>query len=238
MARLSLHVVLLLAAGCAERPLAAHSLPELVSTAPARPTPISVAEPLLVAGERMAWNVSWRGLDVGRVQLAVGNERRRAVTVTSEFTTQGLAARMAPVRHELTTLIDGGTGLPLDGIDVLFTDGVSKRAEYTNERFRSDEVHTFHTALATLRAWAQPRAQPGYLMVLHQRDLYRVDVATPTVEQQRLRVDGRAAKLENDGKPMSFTLWLSLDAARIPLALEIDDGRGRVAAELIDRETL
>jgi hypothetical protein len=238
MARLSLLLLLFLAASCAEQSLAAQPLPELMSPEPGRLSPISVADPVLVNGERLAWDVSWRGLQVGRVQLAVGNERRRAVTVTSEFTTAGMAARMAPMRHQLTTLVDGNTGLPLDGIDILVTDGVSKRAEYTNERFRSDEVHTFHSALAVLRAWAKPNAKAGYVMVLHQRDLYRVDVASPTVEDQRLRVDGSAAESENSGKPIAITLWFSLDAARVPLALEVEDGRGRVAAELIERETL
>jgi len=238
MAFSSLLVVALLAAGCAERPLAATPLPDLVSTEPAQPIRISVAEPIVVAGERMAWNVSWRGLEVGRVQHAVGNERRRAVTVTSEFVTRGMAARIAPMRHELTTLLDGNSGLPLGGIDILSADGVSKRAEYTNERFRSDEVHTFHSALATLRAWVKPRANPGYVMVLHQRTLYRVDVATPTVEAERLRVDARAVESEKRGNFVALTLWFSLDAAHVPVALEVDDDRGRVAAELIEREIL
>ena len=91
-------------------------------------------------------------------------------------------------------------------------------------------AHTLHSALGWVRAWARADAAPAELYVVHDGDLYRVDLATPTRDtvddKPALRVDGHAGAL-------SISLWLSTDAAHLPLRIVARTGSLQITAQLI-----
>jgi hypothetical protein len=51
-----------------------------------------------------------------------------------------------------------------------------------------------------------------------------------------VRLEPRLYQPEPERKPVNATLWLSADERRIPLALEVEAGFGRVRAELVAYE--
>lgn len=201
-------------AACAERPLPVQPLPTLVSEAPRRVEAIASA-PLWLGGEQLSWDVSWRGVSVGRAHLATGDAHRDAPsramrTVRSRFRTHGLAARMSTLRHDLATR---------EGDPVL----------------RRDRVHTLHSAIATLRAWATPERPAAYLIVRFDDVSYRLDVARPMRDSSHLRVDCRLTPRGERAGAFALSMWLTDDALRVPARVEIEDRRGRVTAQLIER---
>jgi len=203
--------------GCAEQPLPAQPLPPLVRDAPRERAPISVDEPLVIPGERLAWDVAWRGLSVGTLQLATNAQADGApgappaVAMRSELRLHGFAARVAPVHHDLTTTV--------------------ARAAVRGERARD-----VHGAVAILRAWSRSPVPPGYLMVRFRGARYRVDVNSPRAESGSIRVDGRVVRVgERQEVALSFTMWLSAEPSRIPQRLEAEHDGDHIVAELIDR---
>jgi len=204
-------------AGCAEKPLPAQPLPPLVRDAPRERAPIAVDEPLLIPGERLAWDVAWRGLSVGTLQLAT-NARADgapgappAVVMRSELRLHGLAARVASVHHDLTTTVE--------------------RAAVRGERARD-----VHDAVAILRAWSRSPAAPAYLMVQFRGARYRVDVNSPRDESGSIRVEGRVVRVgDRQEVALSFTLWMSAEPARVPQRIEAEHDGDHIVAELIDR---
>ena len=97
-----------------------------------------------------------------------------------------------------------------------------------------------------------PPPAPGRtetLQVLEGRALWRVTLTTAGTQPlpdssaatPALRIDGRIDPILYDGRPDSgdrpnrtFTLWLSNDAARVPLRMSIPVGIGNVVVELIE----
>jgi len=190
-------------------------LPALVADAPSRAESITVA-PLWIAGEQLTWDVSWRGLSVGRAHLTTGQVRpaapsQVAVSVRSRLTTHGIAAKVSNIHHELATIA----------------------ARELRER---DHVHSIHSALATVRAWVA-RGRSGYLVMRYQRAVYRLDVARPVRVASQLRVDCRLTRVRAnaDARPLAIALLLSDDAAFVPMSVEVTGHRGRVTATLIER---
>ena len=236
--RHALLVVLL--CSCGEPKLVAKPLPELIAN-PTR-APISVSQLVLPDGERLRWEVHHKGFTIGRAELVVGGAR-----ITSRFRTSQLASMFARAEHELTTTLAHAGTYPDHATEKLDVDGETTSYEVMFDRSVyviggkprriADGVgHTMHSALGTLRAWAVPRARPGFLMVLHAGELYRLDVDTPSPEDWRgtpaLKIEGRIASAEL--KPILVTLWLTANAARTPIRIAIAHDGKQIDAEKIE----
>jgi len=216
-------------------------LPELVVAQP--PTaPIAVRELVLIPQEKMIWDVQWKGLTIGRVELAVGDD-----DVHSRFQTGAIVSTMTSVHHELATALDRAGARPASQHETLVVDGDTRTidAAFDDAGYRIDDgapratpgvrVHTLHTALGALRAWARPGAQPGFLTVLVAGEPLRLELAEPVAEalQDRpaLRIDGR---VRGGQQPASITIWLRAGEDRTPLRIELASETARVTAELVE----
>ncbi|MEM9493283.1 MAG: DUF3108 domain-containing protein, partial [Myxococcota bacterium] len=169
-------------------------LPPLL--APAASSAAPVHRLLFHPGENMIFDVRWRGMSAGQVQLAVDSfppPGAKTVTVHSEFKTAGVAATIVRIRHQLRSLIDLGQHRPLDSSELLVEGRDSHQIEVIFERWRyrlgrgapvqalpeRHLAHSAHSALGALRAWAGSGATAGHLYVLLGRHLHRVAVAEP-----------------------------------------------------------
>jgi hypothetical protein len=218
-------------------------LPELV-VARSPVAPIIVRELLLVPQEKMIWDVHWKGLTVGRLELTVG-----ADDVNSRFKTGAIVSTMTAVNHELATLVDRLGARPDSQHESLTVDGEAKTIDATFDPTgyrinagdlktvqKGIQMHTLHTALGALRAWARPGAKPGFLLMLVAGRELRLELAEPIAEQLQdrptLRVDGRVRGGE---QPASVTIWLHAGEDRTPLRIEIASDDARITAEIVDQ---
>lgn len=232
-------VLLVCLVACGEPKYVAKPLPDLIANP--RRTPISVPSLVLPDGERLRWEVHHKGFTIGRAELIVGGGR-----ITSRFKTSSLASMFAKAEHELmTTLAHAGT-YPDYASERAEVDGARENYEISfdgsvymiggkGRRIPDGVGHTLHSALGVLRAWASPKAQPGYLNVLHAGDLYRLDVDAPTREDWRgtktLKVEGRILGGE---KPILVTFWFTDNDRHIPIRIAISADGKQLDAEKID----
>lgn len=217
-------------------------LPELV-VARSPVAPLAVRELLLVPQEKMIWDVHWKGLTVGRIELAVGTD-----DVHSRFKTAAIVSTVTAVHHELATVVDRLAARPSAQHETLSFDGEAKTIDATFDEvgYRIGDgapkalaggvrVHTLHTALGALRAWARPGARPGFLLMLVGGKELRLELAEPVAEQlsdrAALRVDGRVRGGE---QPAQITIWLHAGEDRTPLRIEVASDDARITAELVD----
>ncbi|MBA2542915.1 MAG: DUF3108 domain-containing protein [Deltaproteobacteria bacterium] len=217
-----------------------QSLPELVRAQPL--TSIRVPAVMMLPGETMTWNVIAKGFTIGRAELVVDDREIR-----SRFETSKLVSTFARVRHELVTVIDRGSARSAS--EVVEIDGETSRSQvqFVGSRYSTaDRVgtvpdgnlgHTLHSALGVIRAWVHPDAHAGFLYVVHDGDVFRIDVARPIVEDLRgtkaLRIDCR---LRGDVQ-VSVTIWLRASDDRMPLRLEVGGDDVHLTAELLETET-
>lgn len=221
-------------------------LPELVVAEPAA-APIAVRELLLPPDEKLIWDVHWKGLTVGRVELTVNGDE-----VHSRFRTSAVVRTVTSIDHELATVLDR-TGaraasqheaLTVDGdaraIDAIFDGAGYRIAGQPAQPVKGGSAHTLHSALGALRAWARPGARPGFLTVLIAGEPVRLEVAEPVAEalQDRatLRIDGRAlgGRALGGAGPITIKLWLRASEDRAPQRIEIATDEARVSAELLE----
>jgi hypothetical protein len=216
-------------------------LPELVMPTPPA-APITVRELLLVPNEKMLWDVHWKGLTVGQIELAV-----EADAVHSRFRTGAIVGTVTSVEHELATVLDRTGARAASQREVMTLDGAARTIEavFDGAGYRIDgqapqtikrgQVHTLHSALGALRAWARPGARPGFLTVLHAGQPIRLEVGEPVAEKlqdrEALRIDGRAT---GGDAPATVTIWLRAGEDRTPLRIELASEDERVTAELIE----
>src|SRR5436305_5149877 len=66
--------------------------------------------PIAVAGETMDYRVSFRGITIGRVEVAVGQpgivDEHAALVIRARGTADGIVAMFADLTWELTTTVD------------------------------------------------------------------------------------------------------------------------------------
>jgi hypothetical protein len=238
-------LALVLLSAC-ERPFPAKPLPELVA-ASAPTTALAVPELLLAPGEKMIWDVYLQGLTIGRAELVVGT-----TDVNSRFRTNSLASSFASARHELATTLDRRGARPRSGSETLELDGETRQisaafdgASYTLDGKSGPHVvpggsapHTMHSALGVLRAWARPKASPGFLYILQLGHLYQLDVARPVTEDLRdtktFRIDGEVRRIDSPSDSIALTLWLAANRDRTPLRIVITTPNAKITAELIE----
>lgn len=225
-------------------PFPVKPLPELVSSAmPVMPLVIPTLT--LVPGESLIWSVHWKGITVGRAELAV-SERE----VRSRFTTDMLASAVVSIQYELETVLDRTADRAISATEKLVIDGETKQVAETfdgasyaidGRSFPLPGGHpgqTLHTALGALRAWAAPDARPGFLFIVHAGQVYRVDVTRPVVEElqgtKTLRVECRVHPEDDKREPFAVTTWLTEDPQRMPIRIEITNAETHITAELLD----
>lgn len=227
--------------------LPVQPLPELVAPQPAA-EPIAVSELLLVPEERMMWDVHWKGLTIGRIELTVG-----ANEVHSRFQTGKLISSVTSIQHELATVLDRTAARAHSQHETLAVDGEARTIDATFDdtgysidgrpaaqaapasAAAGSRVHTLHSALGALRAWARPGAVPGFLVVLVGGEQLRLELGEPVEEALRDRPALRiAARAQGGDAPAAITIWLDAAEDRTPLRIEIANESGRMTAELID----
>lgn len=210
--------------------------------APAGPQPLS-AVTQLVAGEQMVWEVFWRGVSIGRASLTVDAERAH-----SKFTAGILASALADVRYELTTKL--ADHVAREATELVVLDGETTRSELRLDgaRYRINTrpgdvpggtpLHTLHSALGALRAWAAPNASRGYLWLALRGKLYRLDAARPVAETLEgiptLRVECVVRALDPATDQVDVTVWLSTAADHTPVRIVVETNGERIAAQLTE----
>jgi hypothetical protein len=100
------------------------------------------------------------------------------------------------------------------------------------------QLHTLQTALGVVRAWSSAKHAPaGYLWVLHQGRLFRLDVFRPARDEalgiRALRIDGVVRALDG-GPSLAISLWLAANRDRTPLRFVIQGGDNRISAEVVE----
>jgi len=231
---MSFRAALLLASGCAALP-----------PAPPPPTaPAAVPDAALwgIPGETMAYDIRLRGLRVARVDVAVGQlgwiDGHRALIVRSRGTTTGLLSLVTDVTYELTTTLDLDAGHPIvdDERARIVVEGNAESSHH--ERLWSARdiavgVHDLHSAAAALRGW---RGGARVRLIDVEIDDNSIDVALAESRRElvktmpAVRYDGRV----RDRFP--FTVWISDDAARVPLAVHAGSKWGDIDVTLVDYE--
>jgi len=226
-------VVLIFAASC-EGSFAPKPLPELVVPPP--PVVATSVRPLLLPpGESLIWEVHSGGIAIGRAELVVTGDE-----VHSRFSTNALASMLEPVRYELDTALDRAAARPARVDESISVGGEVSResATFAGNRANLDAahvdapgpIHTLHSALGWLRANARLDAPPTLLYILHDRELYRVEVGTPVRESLR---DRPTLRFDVHAGDLGLVVWLSDDAERIPVRIIAKVGDLHIVAELV-----
>ncbi|MEP6859315.1 MAG: DUF3108 domain-containing protein [Deltaproteobacteria bacterium] len=213
-----------------------------VSTASAAVAPTSKVEPslpaLVVPEETMQFQITFRGITVAQVQTAIGKEGfvdgHRAVIIKSAGKSAGFVALLGSIRWELETTLDLDRGVPLHSHEEAWAEMAGQKEHDDDRRdwHDGDTRHDLHSAICTLRGW-QPAAKEsrevriglggGHFSLTIERAGRGIVGGRPAV-----RYDGVAAHESH------FSIWLSDDAARVPLLAETETPLGGVAVELTD----
>ncbi len=213
-----------------------------IAELPGGPLPLP-AETQLVPGEQMVWEVFWRGVSIGNASLSVDGER-----VRSKFTTGILARALADVRYELVTRISGHVAREASELVVLDGDTTRTEMRLDGPRYRLNTrpgdvpggtaLHTLHSALGALRAWATPNVSRGYLWLALRGKLYRLDASRPVAETidgiHSLRVECVVRALDPTIDQVDVTVWLSTGADHTPVRIVVETSGERLAAQLTE----
>lgn len=191
----------------------------------------------------MVWEVYWRGVLIGNASLAVDTRRAR-----STFSTGILARALAEVRYELTTEL--ADRVAREASELVVLDGETTRTELRldGSRYRINTrpgdvpggtaLHTLHSALGALRAWAAPNASRAYLWLALRGKLYRLDATPPASETldgiSTLRVECVVRALDPAMDQAFVTVWLSTSADHTPVRIVVETGGERIAAQLTE----
>jgi hypothetical protein len=192
---------------------------------------------VVTPGERMTWTVRWRGMTVGRAELAVAS---RAVdgllSVASRFRTRGMAESLHPIRLALTTTVDRRTGRPLRALERLRWGKSARTRRYRLGTAAHTNAHSLASAIGVVRARARAGAG-GQFVVLFDRDAYQVEVTAPTPHADGLRVACRAVHTgPGRSETIAIDVILSPPPALAPVRIDIANRDGRVTAELVEHD--
>ena len=189
-----------------------------------------------VPGEAMEYQVSLRGITVGTVQVAVGKagefEGRPAIIVKSRGTSAGFLAVIKNLRWELTTTLDLDTGLPIHELEESWLEEDGEPEHNRSDREGSGEYNV-HAAAGALRGWKSRIGQRAEFDVTI--DHFGIGVEVWDAAREFLATPGKPA-VRYDGiarEKYSFSVWISDDAARVPLLLRTDTKFGAVVVELV-----
>ena len=168
---------------------------------PGPPAQLPHGRPLLIPGESMVFELTFRNVIAGRAVIAVGVpgrvEGRQVLIVRSLLESAGLARWFKTVRDDVHTQVDAALGLPIEHrADMTFGDKHTLVAtrfppgqvvmEYERnhkpkrtKRVRmppGEQVHDFHSALGALRAWMPGPGAAVYYHSASGRRIWRIDL--------------------------------------------------------------
>jgi hypothetical protein len=213
-----------------------------VAAAPPPPAPTAapiqhpLGAPLAIAGESMEFELTFRGMRVARVQVAIGQpgwvEGRPSIIIKSHGETDGLIALIGGLDWTLATTMDLERGTPLLVVEDAIVTFRGKTE--TNHERSTDPRHSIHSAVCVLRGW---RSMPGQHASLEMR----IDQAHLPLQFQ----ESAREFLDSAGKPavrydgvargkFPFKIWISDDTARVPLRMETSTKWGAVVVELVE----
>ena len=220
--------------------------PLLVALCACKPVPVaeprdaravtSAPHPLAMPDETMEFLAQLGGVSVGRVQTAIGRpgwiDSRRAIIVKSRARSEGVAALVGDIQWELSTTIDLDAGWPIEDREEAWIDVAGDHEHHRNDTTSDDHRHDIHSAIALLRGWHSTPGERATVEVGLAGGHFEITVwdagheLLASANKPAVRYDGRAA----DRFPIS--IWLSDDAARVPLAFRADTKIGAVTVQL------
>lgn len=189
--------------------------------------------PVAVAGETMEYRVSLRGIVVGHVQVAVGQvgvvDGHPAIVIRARGTSDGLAALIADITWELTTTLDLEHGTVLHDVEEAWA---SAAGHEEHDRKEHDHGYDILAAAATLRGLSIGSA--ASLDV----EIAGADIPVEIHDAGPDHVPGSgvpAVRLAGIAmNEHAFSVFLSDDAARVPLRLATTTPWGDVDVRLVD----
>jgi hypothetical protein len=193
--------------------------------------------PFLVPGESMIYEVTFRGMRVGRVQVAVGKpgfvNERSAIIIKSAGETDGLLSLIGDLDWNLETTLDMEKGTPIKTVEHAVVT-LAGKTETTDRTREESDTHSIHSAAVILRGWhSLPAQEASFEMRI---DAAHVDVTLHEAAREFLDVADKPA-VRYDGVARSkfpFKLWFSDDAARVPLLLRTATKWGNIVVELVE----
>lgn len=210
--------------GCGHLP---SSRPPAPAGSPLQPRAFAMPD------ESMVFRAQLAGVEVGSVRTAIGQpgwiDARHAIIVRSHARSEGLAALVGQLEWELSTTLDLDAGEPIEDVEEAWIDVAGDR-EHQRLAHRSEQ--DVHSAIALLRGW---RSEHGQRTELHvglgggHFDVSVWDAGRDVVASKpAVRYDGSVAET------IPVSLWLSDDAARVPLAFRADTKLGTISLELAE----
>jgi hypothetical protein len=226
-------LVVALVCGCNHLPVTT------AAASTAEPVVHEVSLPVLVVpDETMEFHVTFRGMTIANVQTAIGKpgwvDGKRAIIVRSGGRTAGIIAMLGDLRWELESTIDLDRGLPIRDHEEAWAElaGEKEHHDEHHEWSASDTYHDLHSAIGALRGWHATAKETREIRL--ELGGGRIQLALGPAGQGI--VAGRPA-LRFDGvahQQWHFSIWISDDAARVPLAAQTETELGSVAVELVD----
>src|SRR5947208_10435989 len=114
----------------------------------------------VVPGESMEFEVSLRGIKVGRVQTAIGwpgtLDGHRAVIIRSRGKTEGLLALIGDITWELTSTIDLDSGQAVTSIEEAWVEFAGEK--HHERQPARDGERDIHATVGAVRGW---HSNPG-----------------------------------------------------------------------------
>jgi hypothetical protein len=197
-------------------------LPPLIA-APQAAHVIAPHELMLVPGEHLRFAVRMHGIDVGTVELEVGETE-----VTSRFVTDSLAGALMSVHHDLTTLLDRRTARMTSASENIAIGDDVKHFEMDGKNGQS-----VHAALGILRSWVAADATPGLLAVQELGHQYRLSVKRPLVEELEGTKTFHVTAVANTKAATTIEIWFAVTPDHLPLRFELVTADYHVTANLI-----
>ena len=213
-----------------------------------------------IPGEGMEYRISFRGMTMATVQVAMGRihwlddmiglpmvdaatrlrmPHHRALAIHSRGHTVGLLTLLGDIDWKLETTLDldAGRGVTSAEEATVVLAGVRDHGKKNRHWGAGDIFDDLHSAAAKLRAW---NPKPG--------ERLRLEVH---IDEAQLRVEAWLAGREviSAPRPMPairyegiaddkarFAVWISDDAARVPLRLRAESKWGAIGCDLVEYE--
>jgi hypothetical protein len=229
------------------------------SAAPRKPRPLPFGP-----GETLVYDVAWMSVSAGTITMALAEERdeqgARAWRLRAEGRIASALASLYPLHYEIESSVDPDTLLPRRAVvqqqegerrrtRVTLFDHAARRAHYEQVGGRRADVDTPAEVWDGLSALYALRAAPGpaagsrsswavcdggrvYTVEVSAGESASVDTPAGLFGADRLTPVVRDA----EGRPATgaVALWLSSDARRLPLRIELELKVGRFTVTLRD----
>lgn len=240
-----LFCVWLLLAGCAAAPppplATASTTAESPAPAPA-PRIVELTRASVVPGERIELALTFRGIEVGRVETTAGqpgnHDGHAAVVYQSRAVGTGVVELISNYVGELTTTVDldGGFALAMHKEEWFEILGKAEHDVYSTSYPRDERRHDFHTAIGAIRGWSSHPGERAKVTISVGGNLLAVrlvDIGRAIHPASNTPAVKYAGTFDcGCGGPVAFTLWISDDLARVPLRVTAKTRWGTARAEL------